>query len=648
MTQAPDSFIFAFLTGFVTNIWVAAASLALGTAMGAPLAKLRHGAGLLGHAAAALTGLLRASPTFVVMFFLLNMLPSEIVLFGLVIPVPGGAILVFALSIYAAAYVSDNLLDTFRHLQAGSMSGALLFIPNMLRAFSVLVMASSVGAAIGVEEAVTITLRQTDRLTSVSGRIWLIVAAILFFAAVMQIAQWATVQLTRSLSARQGRRDDEKKTARFTQEMGSFVFGRGRHGWTTAALIAVVAVAGIAAPFPPTNVTIEAGAIDGSWYRNAAQYRDFLESRGIHVELRSRADTASIVFDVNDPAAGVDVGFVANKTSPKLIPNVTTLGSTGYEPLFAFARKSLGPSPDLSRLSGLRIGFPPRASVTASAALDVLRTLGLTAENSRFNFMPLNEEIAALTAGTIDVGFVMQSADNPLITLLARNNDLQMLDFPQARAISQRLGYLRDVVLPAATYDIQDSIPATPLHVLAATDQVLVKKDLHPAIAFLLLEAMEEVHHAATIVSQESEFPALRSTGLPANEQAKTYYHSGVPWIFQNLPIWLASVVGYYTVLIVPLFVLMPIYNWLALPQGPEVLGWLRSTIWLRTLKDIETGLAEGRPLAGSDLATVRLIRASLDKPDRSNDCRRVLERILSHRTATEAPAPASESADKV
>ena len=46
---------------------------------------------------------------------------------------------------YSAAYVADAGADAIRHLRAGTTHGALLFLPNITRAFFVLVMSSSAG-----------------------------------------------------------------------------------------------------------------------------------------------------------------------------------------------------------------------------------------------------------------------------------------------------------------------------------------------------------------------------------------------------------------------------------------------------------------------------------------------------------------------
>jgi len=193
-------FVPAFLAAFVTNLSVAGSSLAVGLAAGCPLALMRRAPFWLRWPADMLTGLLRAAPTFVVMFFLLNVMPHEIGTAGNAWRVSPELVLVLSLAVYAAGYVSDSGLDALRHLSAGSTGAALLFVPNMIRAFFVLVMASSTGAAIGVHEAVMTTLRQADRLTGRTDRIVLVLVVILFFTLVLQIANRLVRALTRLLT----------------------------------------------------------------------------------------------------------------------------------------------------------------------------------------------------------------------------------------------------------------------------------------------------------------------------------------------------------------------------------------------------------------------------------------------------------------
>ncbi len=159
-----SDFLPRFLGGGVVNFEIAGIAIALGLACGLLLAVARLYGGALGAAAAGVIALMRAAPTFVVMFFLLNAIPRDAALFG--VPLALSGIMAVALSLlpYAAAYIADAGVEALEQLRRGSPLGSLLFLPNVTRAFFVLVMSSSAGAAIGVPEGIAVILRQAETL----------------------------------------------------------------------------------------------------------------------------------------------------------------------------------------------------------------------------------------------------------------------------------------------------------------------------------------------------------------------------------------------------------------------------------------------------------------------------------------------------
>jgi ABC-type amino acid transport system permease subunit len=202
MSFIPPDFIKEFLTGFVTNLWVGGASLLLGLAVGGLLAWLRFGGGIFGRIATGATSLFNATPTFVAMFVLLNLLPRSVTIAGYALTIPMATFVILSLGIYAASNISNGLLDTLRFLRAGSVRAAMLFIPNTTRVFVVLVLASSTGAAIGVPEAVTVTLRHAEILPDVTSRIMLVSLALVMFMLLVQALE-AAVRTASGLLVRQ-------------------------------------------------------------------------------------------------------------------------------------------------------------------------------------------------------------------------------------------------------------------------------------------------------------------------------------------------------------------------------------------------------------------------------------------------------------
>ena len=181
-------FLGRFLGGMALNFEIAAISLVIGLALGVVLAVGRLVGGIAGAASLSLVSLMRAAPTFVVMFFLLNALPRDATLFGRPFALSGAMTVALSLVPYSAAYVGDAALDALRHLRAGTMHGALLFLPNVTRAFFVLVMSSSAGAAIGVTEAITVILREAEQLPGFGDRLVLFAIGIVLFGIPLQLA----------------------------------------------------------------------------------------------------------------------------------------------------------------------------------------------------------------------------------------------------------------------------------------------------------------------------------------------------------------------------------------------------------------------------------------------------------------------------
>jgi hypothetical protein len=181
-----SEFLPRFLSGLAVNFEIAGIAIALGLACGILLALARLYGGPVGAVAASIIALMRAAPTFVVMFFLLNVMPRNATLFGVPLVLSGVMAVALSLLPYAAAYIADAAVEALQQLRRGSPLGSLLFLPNVTRAFFVLVMSSSAGAAIGVPEGITIILRQAEQLPSLGDKLALFAVGIVFFGIPLQ------------------------------------------------------------------------------------------------------------------------------------------------------------------------------------------------------------------------------------------------------------------------------------------------------------------------------------------------------------------------------------------------------------------------------------------------------------------------------
>lgn len=193
-------FLPQFLVGMAINFEIAALSLVMGLALGLLLAWARIAGGVASAGAATIIGLMRAAPTFVVMFFLLNAIPHDATMLGL--PLAPSGLMAVALSLvpYSAAYVADAGVAAVQQWRAGSHLGTLLFLPNVTRAFFVLVMSSGAGAAIGVNEGIAVILRQAELLPTLGERLALFALGVTLFGIPLQIGFALIRALQRHLS----------------------------------------------------------------------------------------------------------------------------------------------------------------------------------------------------------------------------------------------------------------------------------------------------------------------------------------------------------------------------------------------------------------------------------------------------------------
>lgn len=193
----------SLLAGMATNFEISIVALLLGLAVGMPFAALRFYGGRAGIAFAAIViSLMRAAPTFVVMFFLLNVV-RDVSLFGMKLTMSGVMTVAVSLVPYSSAYTADAGVEALRQWDRGSPLGALLFLPNITRAFFVIVMASGAAAAIGVPEGISVILRESALLPSLGDRLVVFAVGIVLFGVPLQIGlalmRWLQRELGRRL-----------------------------------------------------------------------------------------------------------------------------------------------------------------------------------------------------------------------------------------------------------------------------------------------------------------------------------------------------------------------------------------------------------------------------------------------------------------
>ena len=109
------------------------------------------------------------------------------------------------------------------------------------------------------------------------------------------------------------------------------------------------------------------------------------------------------------------------------------------------------------------------------------------------------------------------------------------------------------------------------IDLLAARNRLLVRKDLHPALQFLLLEAMREVHWPPGPFNRLGEFPAEQPSDLPLSPTAEAFYRSGPTFWQRYTSFWLTSLLNRIVFFVIPVVaMLIPVIGF-----APRFYRWL-------------------------------------------------------------------------
>jgi len=197
MIEVLRGFVPVFFSGFLIDLEIGTLAVALGLAAGLPLALLRLRAPWSRPALRLCIRLMQAAPVYVIMFFLLHLFPKDVRVAGMPVSITGLAAVILAQAVNMAAYMAENGHQALEHLARGERERALLFFPNLLRGFTVVVMSSGIGAAVGVSEAVGVTLKQAERLSALGDKVVLFLVVTAFFASLFSAANALIRRLAR-------------------------------------------------------------------------------------------------------------------------------------------------------------------------------------------------------------------------------------------------------------------------------------------------------------------------------------------------------------------------------------------------------------------------------------------------------------------
>jgi TRAP-type uncharacterized transport system substrate-binding protein len=329
---------------------------------------------------------------------------------------------------------------------------------------------------------------------------------------------------------------------------------------TTLLTLAAFAVSAWHAA-PPSVVVIETGPIGGSYHVNALKYAKRLEAAGIRTEIRPNPQSLETVNRINAGAPRVDIGFAVQALDKDSLPNVVSAGTVELQPLFIFYNVGLGMLQTPAALKGRKLVMPVANSASAEAARAMLKLYGITEQNTPFSYLPIAEAAAALKAGKHDAGFFMLAPANAMVRDLALSDHLTLLSVPETVGISRNLPQLQAAVIPLGAFSMTDNVPGGDVRVVAGVVNVVVRRDINPAVLYALLDAMRSVHDGQTLVSAKGDFPSVVGTALDVHPRATKAAQSGTPWLFTHFGPFFASIIDRHWLLVLVFVVISEIYR---------------------------------------------------------------------------------------
>jgi TRAP-type uncharacterized transport system substrate-binding protein len=360
-------------------------------------------------------------------------------------------------------------------------------------------------------------------------------------------------------------------------------------------------------PNPPRRVVLATGVAQGAYAEFGQRYAERLKQHGITVELRNTQGAAENLALLRDASSGVQIGFVqggaseATDAEAQLRSPLQSLGSMFYEPVWLFYRADSAqrllkkPTLDsLSQLEGWRVNIGAAGSGVPHLATHLLEANRIDPKAIALSQQPVTPAVVELLESRLDALVLASAPESAMVQMLLQTPGIALFDFAQAEAYTRRFGFLSAVTLPRGVVDLARDMPATDVRMVAPTATLVVRDDLHPALAQLFVQAAREVHGNSGWFQRKGDFPNARDGERALAPEAERFYRSGVPWLQRYLPFWLANLVDrMWLAMLSIVAVLLPLSR--IVPPLIELRIRSRVFRWYGQLREIEAAV-NGKP----------------------------------------------------
>jgi TRAP-type uncharacterized transport system substrate-binding protein len=364
-------------------------------------------------------------------------------------------------------------------------------------------------------------------------------------------------------------------------------------------------------PAPPTQFSIATGGSHQIYEGIGNQYREILARSNVDLRVRLTNGAQENIDLLNDPTSDITAGIVQGGVSNGVqSPDLRSLGRINYQIYWIFY-KATDTLDDLRQIKGKRVGLGPHGSGQRPMTEKILAASGVNSENTTFVGLSTQGAASALNDGEIDVLFLPFALDSTVLYALLTNPRVKPMNFTEADALIRIFPFLTRLVLPRAVINFEKIVPAADMVLLAASNVVLVRNDIHPALIDLLAQAIVETHGKPGVFEQAGEFPTLTDPEYPMAESARDFYKNGPSVLNRYLPFWITNHVQRALAVFVTVFaIILPLFSYA--PRLYKALVEYRLNSMYRRLRAIE-GLLH-RDVSGAQVAALEADLASVDR----------------------------------
>lgn len=357
-------------------------------------------------------------------------------------------------------------------------------------------------------------------------------------------------------------------------------------------------------PGPPKRVAFAAGSPGGAYHAYAERYQALLAENDVTVDL---IDTNGSLDNLRLLEEGdADIGLVqGGLAQARDADAMVSLGGLFYEPFWVFVSAD-SEATGFADLRQSRMAIGSEGSGTRQLALALRSEFGGAWAASTNETLSGSAAASALLAGDLDAAVFSAAIEAPYVDQLLRDPRVRLLAFDRASALGRRAPALAPVTLLRGVVDIGRDLPATNVRLIAPVAQLTTRKDLHPAIQALLVEAATEIHAEGSLLAPAGRFPDPRLSDLPVSKEAQRYYERGPSALRSVFSFGTANFLERAWILLIPLLTLMiPLVR-----LAPPVYRWRvrrKIYVWYSDLRDLEARGRAAKTSADRELARQHL-----------------------------------------